>query len=165
MSIYLITLSIAMHTLLNHAAPDFTLQDQDGIEHSLSHYHGQYVLLYFYPKDDTPGCTTEACSIRDAMNDFQSSGVQVLGVSMDDVQSHKKFAQKYQLNFPVLADTEKEVIDMYGIWKRKKLFGRNFMGIRRDSFLIDPKGVVVKHYKKVKPAEHVEQVLADVNRR
>lgn len=152
-----------MHKLLNQPAPDFSLQDQDGVERSLSQYRGQYVLLYFYPKDDTPGCTIEACSIRDSMNDFETSGVQVLGVSMDDVQSHKKFAQKYQLNFPVLADTEKQVIDAYGIWKRKKLFGRNFMGIRRDSFLIDPTGVVVKHYKKVKPAEHVQEVLADVN--
>lgn len=149
-------------SLLNTKAPDFSLQDQDGNTHTLADYAGKWVLLYFYPKDDTPGCTIEACSIRDAMNDFDGHGVQVLGVSMDSVKSHKKFAQKHQLNFPLLADTEKTLIDAYDVWKKKSMFGKTFMGIRRDSFLINREGLIVKHYEQVKPEEHVEEVLADV---
>lgn len=143
-------------------APSFTLLDQNGQKHSLKDYKGKKILLYFYPKDDTPGCTTEACSFRDSLNDFKKHGVQVLGVSCDSPESHKKFAEKFHLNFPLLADTEKEVVQKYGVWGEKSMYGRKYMGIFRDSFLIDEKGKIVKHYQKVKPAEHVEQVLKDL---
>ncbi len=150
-----------MAVQLNQKAPDFTLLDQEGQEHSLSDYLGKKVLLYFYPKDDTPGCTTEACSFRDRLNELKKHNVQVLGVSVDDVKSHKKFAEKFGLNFPLLADTEKKVVNDYGVWGQKSMFGKKYMGIQRDSFLIDEKGVVIKHYEKVKPAEHVDEVIKD----
>ena len=143
-------------------APDFTLLDQDGNEHSLSDYAGKKVLLYFYPKDDTPGCTTEACNFRDRLNELKDKGVQVLGVSKDSVASHKKFAEKFRLNFPLLADEETSVIKAYGVWKQKSMFGKTYMGIQRDSFLIDENGNIVKHYTKVKPTTHVDDVVADL---
>lgn len=149
-------------SLLNGPAPDFRLQDQDGEARSLADYRGSHVLLYFYPKDMTPGCTTEAQCFRDRLNDLKGLGLQVLGVSADDVKSHKKFADKYGLNFPLLADTEKQVIEKYGVWGEKSFLGKKYMGIKRESFLIDGEGVVVKHYDKVKPAEHVEEVMRDV---
>jgi peroxiredoxin Q/BCP len=151
-----------MASLIDSPAPSFTLPDQEGELHSLSDYTGMWVLLYFYPKDDTPGCTVEACSVRDSMNDFNLNGVQVLGVSKDSVKSHAKFAKKHQLNFPLLADSETTVIQEYGVWKEKSMFGKTFMGIRRDSFLINPEGIIVKRYDDVKPEEHVQTVLADV---
>jgi len=151
-----------MATLLNTKAPDFTLIDQDGKTHSLSQYQGKKVLLYFYPKDDTPGCTTEACSFRDRLNELKKHGVQVLGVSADSEKSHKKFAEKFQLNFPLLADVDKKVIEDYGVWKQKSMFGKKYMGIQRDSFLIDEKGVIVNHYQKVKPTQHVDEVMSDL---
>lgn len=150
-----------MSPLLGKKAPDFTLVDQNGDSHSLSEYKGKKVLLYFYPKDDTPGCTTEACSFRDRLNELKKHKVQVLGVSCDDEKSHKKFAEKFGLNFPLLADTEKKVVNKYGVWLEKSMYGRKYMGIQRDSFLIDEKGVVVKHYEKVKPTEHVDEVIKD----
>ncbi len=143
-------------------APDFALTDQDGKQHSLSDYKGKKVLLYFYPKDDTPGCTIEACSFRDRLNELKDKGIQVLGVSVDDVKSHKKFAEKFQLNFPLLADTEKHVVKAYGVWKEKNMFARTFLGIQRDSFLIDEHGMIVKHYEKVKPETHVDEVMNDI---
>lgn len=149
-------------TLLNKKAPTFTLRDQDDQEQTLSQYKGQKILLYFYPKDDTPGCTTEACSFRDRLNELKKYGVQVLGVSCDDVKSHKKFADKFGLNFPLLADTDKEVVNKYGVWVEKSMYGRTYMGIARDSFLIDETGKIVRHYEKVKPAEHVDQVIKDL---
>ncbi len=149
-------------SLINHPAPDFTLPDQDGNTHSLSDYAGKYVLLYFYPKDMTPGCTTEAQCFRDTNNDLVAAGLQVLGVSADSIESHKKFAQAHHLNFPLLADTEKTVLNAYGVWQEKSLFGNNFLGIKRESFLIDPQGVVVKHYEKVDPKQHAAEVLEDV---
>lgn len=151
-----------MSSLVGKKAPAFTLSDQNGKKHSLSEYAGKKVLLYFYPKDDTPGCTTEACSFRDRLNELKKQKVQVLGVSCDDEKSHKKFAEKFQLNFPLLADTDKKVVNKYGVWLEKSMYGRKYMGIQRDSFLIDEKGVVVKHYEKVKPAEHVDEVIKDV---
>jgi peroxiredoxin Q/BCP len=153
-----------MAVQLNQKAPDFTLLDQEGQEHSLSDYLGKKVLLYFYPKDDTPGCTTEACNFRDRLNELKKHNVQVLGVSIDDVKSHKKFAEKFGLNFPLLADTEKKVVNDYGVWGQKSMFGKKYMGIQRDSFLIDEKGVMVKHYEKVKPAEHVDEVVEDAKK-
>lgn len=143
-------------------APGFTLQDQDWESHSLTDFKGQKILLYFYPKDSTPGCTVEACSFRDRLNELKKHGVQVLGVSPDSADSHKKFAKKYQLNFPLLADTEKEVVEAYGVWVEKSMFGKKYMGVQRDSFLIDEEGQVVKHYVKVKPANHVDEVLNDI---
>lgn len=140
-------------------APTFSLPDQNGIVHSLSQYKGKKVLLYFYPKDDTPGCTVEACSFRDNLARLQSHGIVVLGVSADSTESHKKFEEKHQLNFPLLADTEKEVVQAYGVLQEKSMFGKTFMGIHRDSFLIDEEGNIIKHFKKVKPAQHVQEVL------
>ena len=151
-------------SLVNKKAPKFTLLDQDGEKRSLSDYEGKKVLLYFYPKDDTPGCTTEACSFRDRLNELKPYKVQVLGVSCDDVKSHKKFADKFKLNFPLLADTEKKVVEKYGVWLEKSMYGRKYMGIQRDSFLIDEKGKVVKHYEKVKPADHVDEIIADLTK-
>jgi len=150
-----------MSNLENKQAPDFRLQDQDGKWHSLADYKGKKVLLYFYPKDMTSGCTVEACSFRDNLGSLKKIGVVVLGVSADDTKSHGKFAEKEKLNFPLLADVEKKAINAYGVWVEKSMYGKKYMGIQRDSFLIDEKGVVVKHYKKVKPEEHVAEVMRD----
>jgi peroxiredoxin Q/BCP len=145
-------------------APDFTLPDQDGQEHSLSQYRGQWVLLYFYPKDDTPGCTKEACSIRDAFPNFQALNIMVLGVSVDSVESHKKFAEKYKLPFTLLSDEHKKVVSHYGVWGEKKFMGREHDGTIRSSFLIDPTGTIEKIYTDVKPEKHAEEVLRDLKR-
>ena len=147
---------------MSKKAPDFKLEDQYGSTQKLSDYSGQYVLLYFYPKDLTPGCTTEACGFRDNMNRLREADVQVIGVSADTVGKHKEFATKHSLKFPLLADTEKKVIEDYGVWKEKSFLGKKYMGISRESFLIDPKGMIVKHYEKVKPDDHPAEVLADV---
>ncbi len=138
------------------------LKDQAGTMHSLAEKAGMYVLLYFDPKDDTPGCTTAACSFRDRLNELKGKNIQVLGVSVDDERSHKKFADKYELNFPLLADTDKTVVEAYGVWKEKSMYGKKYMGIMRESFLIDPHGKILKHYEKVKPETHVEEVLDDM---
>ena len=143
-------------------APAFTLPDQEGKEHSLSEYKGRWVLVYFYPKDDTPGCTTEACGLRDHFSKFGKAKAQVFGVSADPVASHKKFAQKLKLPFPLLADPEKKMIQCYGAWGEKKFMGRTYLGIHRASFLIDPKGRIAKIYEKVKPDLHAEEVLEDL---
>lgn len=143
-------------------APDFTLPDQEGKKHSLTDYVGKWVLLYFYPKDDTPGCTIEACTIRDQFKDFNTIGAVVLGISTDSVASHKKFATKYELPFTLLADEYKEVVGRYGVFGEKKFLGKTYMGIRRTSFLIDPKGNIAKVYEKVKPEMHAGEVIADL---
>lgn len=148
----------------NSIAPDFTLPDQDGREHSLSQYRGQWVLLYFYPKDDTPGCTKEACSIRDAFPNFQSLNIKVLGVSIDSIESHKKFAEKYKLPFTLLSDQRKKVVSRYGVWGEKHFMGREYEGTIRSSFLIDPTGTIEKIYTDVKPEKHAEEVLRDLKR-
>ncbi len=142
-------------------APDFTLPDQHGKMHSLSDYKGSWVLLYFYPKDDTPGCTKEACTIRDNYAQFGKMKTIVLGVSIDSVRRHEKFAQKYSLPFTLLADEEKRVVNRYGVWQKKKFMGREYMGTLRTSFLIDPKGKIAKIYESVKPERHAEEVLQD----
>lgn len=152
-----------MPTQEKKKAPAFSLQDQHDITHRLSDYARKIVLVYFYPKDDTPGCTTEACAFRDAMNDFKKHGISVLGISTDSTASHKKFAEKFKLNFPLLADTEKKVVEQYGVWVEKSMYGKTYMGVQRDSFLIGPNGTILKHYVKVKPAEHVAEVLAHVS--
>lgn len=149
--------------LVHTQAPAFTLKDQDGIEHSLSNYKGKWILLYFYPKDDTPGCTIEACTLRDQFKDFTTIGAVILGVSTDSVESHKKFATSYSLPFTLLADVHKEVVGEYGVFGEKKFMGKTYMGTRRTSFLIDPKGVIAKVYEKVKPEIHAREVIADLN--
>lgn len=147
---------------LHKKAPTFILQDQNGITHTLEQYKGKKVLLYFYPKDDTPGCTTEACSFRDNYKTLSDAGLVVLGVSKDSVKSHKKFADKYDLPFPLLSDNEGTVCEAYGVWGKKKFMGREYMGIMRQSFLIDEKGGLAKIYEKVVPKEHSEEVLLDM---
>ena len=125
-------------------------------------YAGKWVLLYFYPKDDTPGCTIEACAMRDNLPRFKKMKAVVLGVSADPVKKHAKFAEKYGLPFTLLADEERELINAYGVWAKKKFMGREYMGILRNSYLIDPKGKIAKIYEGVKPKDHAEEVLADL---
>ena len=141
-------------------APDFTLPDQDGKQHKLSEYKGKKVVLYFYPKDDTPGCTTEACNFRDDESMYKKKGAIVLGVSVDDIKSHKKFADKYELPFTLLSDPDKKVVEKYEVWKEKKFMGRKYMGVFRTTFLIDSAGVIEKIFEDVKPSEHSAELLA-----
>ena len=143
-------------------APDFTLLDQEGKAVTLSTLKGSPVVLYFYPKDDTPGCTTQACAFRDAEPDYQSVGAKVLGVSPDPVKSKAKFAAKHALNFPVLADTETHVCQLYGVWKEKSMYGKTYLGVERTTIVIDAKGVVRKVFPKVKVPGHAAEVLEAV---
>ncbi len=143
-------------------APDFSLPDQNQKIHSLKDYQGKWVLLYFYPKDNTPGCTKEACAFRDWWNKLKRLGVVVLGISKDSVKSHANFASKYNLPFPLLSDQELEVIKKYGAWGKKKMAGREYFGTKRISVLINPKGKVKKIYNNVKPELHAEEVWLDV---
>ena len=143
-------------------APQFTLPDQDGTMHALKEYAGKWVLVYFYPKDDTPGCTIEACSVRDNLPKFTTHKAVVLGISTDSVASHKKFAQKHTLPFTLLADETKEVVTVYDVVKEKSMFGKKFEGIERTSFLVDPQGIIAKIYYKVNPVTHVAAVLKDL---
>ncbi len=151
-----------MYPALKKVAPAFSLPDQAGKMHALKEYRGGWVILYFYPKDDTPGCTIEACSFRDNFSALKKAGITVLGVSIDSVKKHAKFVEKYSLPFTLLADEEKKVVELYGVWGKKKFMGREYMGTNRISFLIDPKGRLVKVYDPVKPAEHVTEVLNDI---
>jgi thioredoxin-dependent peroxiredoxin len=141
-------------------APDFALTSDRGETVRLSELRGKPVVLYFYPKDDTPGCTTQACGIRDAYGEFERAGAVVLGVSPDDERSHVKFRSKYDLPFTLLADTEHEVADRYGVWGEKKFMGKTYMGVRRSTFVIDEAGTVKKVFEKVTPATHADDVLA-----
>jgi peroxiredoxin Q/BCP len=143
-------------------APQFTLPDQDGKLHSLSDYKGKKVLLYFYPKDDTSGCTTEACNFRDGYDEFKKMGLVILGISKDSVKSHKKFSEKYSLPFPLLSDEEGKIVKAYGSWGEKKFMGREYIGILRNSFLIDEKGKIAKIYEAVRAKEHAEEVKSDL---
>ena len=143
-------------------APDFTLQGDDGREVSLSDYKGKKVILYFYPKDNTPGCTTEAKEFRDNVNEFERENTVILGVSKDSVKSHQQFKQKHALPFTLLSDPEGKVLDLYGVWKKKSLFGRTFMGTERTTFLINEEGVVEKIYRKVKAKGHARTCLLDL---
>lgn len=140
------------------AAPDFRLQDQNGDWHTLGDYQGKWVTLYFYPKDDTPGCTTEACAFRDNIFAFDKIGAVVLGISLDDVASHAEFAEKYSLPFPLLADTGSDAAKAYGVLTTMG----SFKMAKRETFLIDPEGRIAKHYPTVSPANHSEQVLGDL---
>jgi peroxiredoxin Q/BCP len=140
-------------------APDFTLPSDTGDTVSLSSLKGKPVVLYFYPKDDTPGCTAQACGIRDAWGEFERAGAVVLGVSPDGEGSHAKFKEKYDLPFTLLADTDHEVSDAYGVWGEKSYAGKTYMGVDRSTFVIDGDGNVAKVFRKVKPDEHADQVL------
>jgi peroxiredoxin Q/BCP len=141
-------------------APAFRLPDENGKPVSLSDFKGKKVVLYFYPKDATPGCTTEACDFRDNLNRLAKAGAAVLGVSADSVESHRKFKEKQGLNFPLLSDPDRQAIEAYGVWQEKSLYGRRFMGIVRSTFIIDEKGLVASVFPKVKVAGHVDEVLA-----
>jgi peroxiredoxin Q/BCP len=141
-------------------APDFTLPDETGQPHRLSDYRGQPVVLYFYPKDDTPGCTTEACNFRDGYGDYQRAGVVILGVSPDSPKKHAKFKEKYGLPFTLLADEGHRVADQYQVWGPKKFMGKSYEGILRTTFLIDAQGNIVKVFEKVKPDGHSREVLS-----
>ena len=143
-------------------APDFTLTDDSGEPVTLSSFRGRSVILYFYPKDDTPGCTTEACEFRDAYDRFRERGVEVIGVSPDRVDSHRKFKDKYELPFPLLADPEHEVAESYGVWVEKKNYGKTYMGIDRSTFVIGPDGTVVDAMRGIKAAGHAAKVLEQV---
>ena len=145
---------------VGRAAPDFTLISDSGETVTLSSLKGSPVVLYFYPKDDTPGCTAQACGIRDAWAEFQATGAIVLGVSPDGEASHAKFKDKYDLPFPLLADTDHAVADAYGVWGEKTYAGRTYMGVHRSTFVIDADGNVAKAFPNVKPAEHADLVLA-----
>ncbi|KXK53688.1 MAG: thioredoxin-dependent thiol peroxidase [Chlorobi bacterium] len=140
-------------------APDFTAQDQDGITHRLKQYRGRTVVLYFYPKDLTSGCTTQACDFRDNLNRLAAQDVVLLGASPDTVKSHRKFADKESLNFPLLADPEKEIVNRYQVWVEKSMYGRKYMGVERTTFIIDKRGKIKHIFPKVKVNGHVQEVL------
>jgi peroxiredoxin Q/BCP len=147
---------------INQLAPEFTLLDENEIQHTLSEYRGKPVVLYFYPKDDTPGCTKEACSFRDDYSAYEETSVVILGVSPDTPKSHLKFKNKYDLPFTLLADSDHKVCDLYEVWGRKKFMGREYDGVFRTTFLIDPLGNIINVFENVKPANHSEQILAAV---
>lgn len=140
-------------------APAFSLFNQDGNKVSLKDISGKKIVLYFYPKDDTSGCTKEACSFRDAFPKFKKSDAIILGVSPDSVKSHKKFAEKYDLNFDLLADEDKKVVQLYNVWKEKSMYGKKYMGVERTTFIIDEKGKIKKIFSKVKVDGHEKEVL------
>jgi len=142
------------------AAPDFTLPDQDGKELALSDLRGETVVLYFYPRADTPGCTTQACGVRDHSSDYAKAGARVIGVSPDEVDAVKKFADKFDLDFTLLADADHAVAETYGAWVEKSMYGKKYMGVQRATFLIDPEGKIAKVFPKVSPKTHDDVVLA-----
>lgn len=143
-------------------APDFSLPDQEGNMFSLSSFSGNYLLIYFYPKDDTPGCTTETCSFRDNLEKFKEQGAHIIGISADGTKSHKKFSDKHSVNFPLLSDESHEVLEKYGVWQEKSMMGRKYMGIVRSSLLINKDREVIKVYEKVNPLTHTSEVLKDL---
>jgi peroxiredoxin Q/BCP len=144
-------------------APAFSLSDQNNTTHSLEDYRGQWLIVYFYPKDDTPGCTKEACSLRDNKQEFVKRKVAIVGISKDTVASHKKFAEKYHLDFPLLSDPEHKIIEAYDSWGVKKFMGREFTGILRNTVLINPQGEIQKEYKNVNPLSHADELLTDLD--
>lgn len=147
--------------MTNMKASVFNLPDQDGKFHKLEDYKGKWLIVYFYPKDDTPGCTKEACNFRDTSEDYKKLGVSIIGISKDNIKSHKKFTEKYKLNFPLLADESGKTIEAYGTWGEKSMFGKKYMGILRNTYLINPKGEIQKEYKNVKPELHCSEFLKD----
>jgi peroxiredoxin Q/BCP len=143
----------------NKKAPDFSLKNGDGVNVSLNQFKGKKIVLYFYPKDLTSGCTKEACDFRDVHPEFEKLNTVVLGISPDDEKSHRKFSGKYELPFTLLSDNERKVVEAYGVWKEKSMYGRKYMGVERTTFVVDEKGVIVKIFPKVKVEGHVEEVL------
>lgn len=153
-----------MKLSIGDKAPAFSLKDQAGKVHTLADYLGKYLFIYFYPKDDTPGCTIEACSIRDSYADFKKYGVVTLGISADTEKSHASFIKKFELPFTLLSDLQRKVVKEYDVWGEKNFMGRDYMGIFRTSFLIDPEGKIAKIYEEVKPKYHIEDVLRDLKK-
>ena len=147
---------------IDQPAPTFSLPDQDGNIRTNEEFKGKWLVVYFYPKDDTPGCTKEACSFRDNSHLLTEKGVAVVGISKDSVKSHKKFVEKYHLPFTLLSDPEHQVIESFGAWGQKTFWGRKYDGIFRNTYLIDPKGIVRKIYENVKPDEHAVEILKDI---
>ncbi len=145
-------------------APAFELNDSEGKKHKLSDYLGETIVLYFYPKDDTPGCTKEACSFRDSYADFRNAGVTIIGISPDKVASHKKFKDKYSLPFTLLADPDHQVCEAYGVWGLKKSFGREYEGVYRTTYIINPEGLIQRVFKNVKPSDHSQEVLSELGK-
>lgn len=145
--------------IIGEPAPDFTGKDQHGNSIKLSDYRGKKVVLYFYPKDDTPGCTAQACNLRDNQAALQQAGYQVIGVSTDNEQSHRKFVDKYQLNFPLIADPDKQIVQQYGVWQEKSMYGKKYFGTVRTTFLIDEQGTITDIIGKVNTKEHARQIL------
>ncbi len=145
-------------------APAFSAKTQDGEKVSLSDFKGKKVVVYFYPKDDTPGCTKEACSFRDGWSKFRKRGVAVLGVSTDDEKSHRKFADKFSLPFPLLADPDKKIVNDYGVWAEKSMYGRKYMGTLRVTYVIDEKGRIAAVWPKVKPDGHADEILEAIGK-
>ncbi|WP_339060179.1 thioredoxin-dependent thiol peroxidase [Tepidibacillus marianensis] len=150
--------AVEMFTL-EEKAPDFTLPSSHGDRVSLHDFPGKYIVLYFYPKDNTPGCTTEACSFRDYHEEFKGLNAVILGISPDPLKSHDKFIEKYQLPFLLLSDEDHQVAESYGVWKLKKMYGKEYMGIERSTFIIDPEGKLIQIFRKVKVTGHVEAAL------
>ncbi|MEY3370643.1 MAG: hypothetical protein RLZZ361_1313 [Cyanobacteriota bacterium] len=147
---------------MSKKAPNFKLKDQNGKIRTLKDFAGKHLIIFFYPKDLTPGCTTEVCSFQNSLTALKKQKIEIVGVSCDNVESHKKFADKYSLEFPLLADTEQEMVKNFGVWVEKSMYGKKYMGIQRDSFLIGPKGEIIKHYQKVKPANHLDEIFKDL---
>jgi peroxiredoxin Q/BCP len=145
---------------VNDLAPDFTSKDQSGAPITLSSFRGKKVVLYFYPKDDTPGCTKQACNLRDNNTVLQDAGYQVIGVSIDDEKAHTKFINKYELNFPLVADTDKSIVEAYGVWVEKSMYGKKYFGTARVTFVINEEGAITKIIDKVKVDDHTAQILA-----
>lgn len=143
----------------NTIAPDFELPDETGVLHKLSDYRGKDVVLYFYPKDETSGCTTEACNFRDDYSAYEKAGVTILGVSPDSPESHAKFKARHHLPFSLLADTEHKVCELYGVWGKKQMYGKEYLGVNRTTYLIGKDGTIRKVFEKVKPAEHSAEIL------
>lgn len=143
-------------------APEFELMDNEGNPHKLSDYLGQTIVVYFYPRDNTPGCTKEACSFRDAYADFRKEGVEIIGISPDSEQSHSKFIEKFELPFTLLSDPDHQVCEAFGVWGLKKMAGREYEGVYRTTFVIGPDGVIKHVFENVKPADHSQEVLAEV---
>ena len=145
-------------------APTFELKDSHGNIHKLSDYAGQTIVVYFYPKDDTPGCTKEACSFRDAYADFKEAGIEIIGISPDTPKSHAKFIDKYELPFLLLSDPDHEVLEAYGVWGLKKMYGREYEGVFRTTYVIGPDGEIKKVFENVKPSDHSQQVLEEIEK-
>lgn len=144
-------------------APEFTLPTDSNAKFTLSSLQGQYIVLYFYPKDNTPGCTTQSCAFRDALPEFEILNAAIVGISKCSIKKHEKFIEKYELNFPLASDENNDVCERYGTWKEKSMYGKNFLGIERATFLIDPKGKIAAIWRKVKVKDHVEEVQKTLN--